>query len=199
MCGCTSAADAALAIEAGADAIGVIFAPSPRRITVRDAQTIAAEIPPYVSVVGVFVDPSLDELIVATSAIPRMQVQFSGHESPELCRRAGVPYLKVFHVDPAGEWERDVDAYDGVAMLDTASDVAGGSGRTFAWERARSLARRRATIVAGGLTPENVADCVRTVRPFAVDVRSGVERSGRKDPEKMRAFVRAVREADAEA
>ncbi len=199
MCGCTSIDDASLAVEAGADAVGVILAPSPRRVNLTHARAIATSLPPYVSLIGVFVDPTSDELIAATSAIPRMRAQFSGHESPALCALAGTGYVKVVHVDEGDGWLDAVERYPGVAMLDTAATVAGGSGVTFRWERVAALAQRRRTIIAGGLTPENVGRCITTVRPFAVDVRSGIESGGVKDHAKMKAFVRAVREADAQA
>jgi phosphoribosylanthranilate isomerase len=204
MCGCTSVADVEGAVEAGADAVGVIFAPSERRISFSDAARIVESLPPMVSVVGVFIDPSLGELEEALGTLPRMQLQFSGSEDPKLCRAAGVPYTKVFHVDPAEPADLDglrasIDRYTGgLPMFETASIVGGGSGRTFDWTAIAPLARERRIAVSGGLTPENVGACVRTLRPYAVDVRSGVESERKKDAKKMRAFVRAVRDADAE-
>jgi phosphoribosylanthranilate isomerase len=205
MCGCTSVEDVQAAIEAGTDAVGMIFAPSERRITFADAARIAEAVPPMVGIVGVFIDPSRAELEDALDALPRMSAQFSGSEEPSLCRAIGVPFTKVFHVD--GKREIDLDALraaadryaGGLAMFETASAGRGGSGRTFDWAAIGSLARERRIVVSGGLTPENVGACVRTLRPYAVDVRTGVETAGKKDPEKMRAFARAVREADAEA
>lgn len=203
MCGCVSASDVENAVDAGADAVGLIFAPSPRRISVERAARLAADVPPLVSVVGVFIDPSEDELREAVAAIPRMALQFSGSESPELCAATGVAYTKVFHIgdeDDATALRGTIDRYaGGLTMFETASAGRGGSGRTFDWTLIDGFARERRIAVSGGLTPENVGACVRTVRPFAVDVRSGVESGDVKDPAKMRAFVRAVREADAEA
>lgn len=203
MCGCMTVRDAELAIEAGADAIGMIFAPSERRIGLPEAAKIAGSVPPLVTLVGVFIDPTLAQLEDALHVVPTMQLQFSGTETPEVCTAMKVPYTKVFHVASA---ERlDLDALRAgaarypraLAMFETASAVGGGSGKTFDWSGLEALARRRPVAISGGLTPENVGTCVRMVRPYAVDVRSGIETEGRKDPKKMRDFVRAVRDADA--
>lgn len=204
MCGCMTVHDAELAIDAGADAIGMIFAPSERRIGLPAAARIAEVVPPLVTLVGVFIDPTLAQLEDALGTIPRLQLQFSGTEAPEVCAAMTVPYTKVFHV--AGAERLDVDALrsdagrypGGLAMFETASAAGGGSGKTFDWSGLEALAQRRRIAISGGLTAENVGTCVRMVRPYAVDVRSGIESEGRKDVKKMRAFVRAVREADAE-
>ncbi len=161
--------------------------------------------PPYVSVVAVFVDPTEAEVEEARAwgALP----QFSGHEDAAFAERAGGGrYVKVLHI------ERTADRLpDDVATLAEAFPSAeiqfdsrygslyGGTGIAFAWKIVEPLARQRRVIVSGGLVPENVAACVAAVRPFAVDVRSGVETDGVKDPAKMRAFVRAVRETDEQA
>lgn len=205
ICGCTSLADVELAIDAGADAAGFIFAPSARRIALDAAARIAAAVPPYFSLIGVFIDPTPDELRAAVAAIPRLQLQFSGSEPPELCRTTRTAYAKVIHVDPDAPAALDAlraaaAAYaDGLAMFETVSAARGGSGRAFAWSQVAPLARERRVVVSGGLTPENVGRCVAAVGPFAVDVRSGVESGGAKDAVKVRAFVAAVREADAQA
>jgi phosphoribosylanthranilate isomerase len=205
ICGCTSAADVALAVEAGADAVGVILAErSERRVSVEHLRVIAQSVPALTSLVAVFDDPSsslVDEAL-KVGATP----QFHGDEDAESCEAfAAGPYVKVFHIDPARHYT--VEEFDRFArpfahatwMFDTAaaSGASGGTGRVFAWEVARDLAGRRRFIVSGGLTPENVGDCVRAVRPYAVDVRSGVETNGVKDPAKVLAFVNAVRAADA--
>lgn len=206
ICGCTSAADAAVAVEAGADAIGVILAEeSERRVTVDRFREIAATIPAMVTLIAVFVDPPaplVDEALKA-GAIP----QFHGYEPADACESfAEGPYLKAYHVRPdhvqtRETFERFARPFEHATWLfDTAgaSGRSGGTGRTFSWEIARELAGDRRFVVSGGLTPENVAECVRAVRPYAVDVRSGVETNGRKDAAKVRAFVAAVRETDAE-
>jgi phosphoribosylanthranilate isomerase len=206
ICGCTSAADVALAVDAGADAVGVILAErSERRVTIERFRDIAQSVPALTTLVAVFVDPpaSLVDEALHAGAIP----QFHGDESAEACESvAAGPYLKAFHVEgnrayDAGGFAQFARPYEHATwMFDTAADArrSGGTGRTFAWEISRRLAGDRRFVVSGGLTPENVGDCVREVRPYAVDVRSGVETNGMKDPDKVRAFVRAVREADAE-
>jgi phosphoribosylanthranilate isomerase len=213
ICGCTSAADIALAVDAGADAVGVILAErSERRVGIERFRDIAHAVPAFVQLVAVFVDPpaSLVDEALKSGAIP----QFHGDEPAEACEAfAAGPYLKAFHVAESQSAVEPrlaygTDHFAGFArpyehatwLFDAAGDDgrSGGTGRTFAWEVARQLAAQRRFVVSGGLTPQNVGDCVRTVRPYAVDVRSGVETNGVKDPEKVRAFVRAVREADAE-
>jgi len=206
ICGCTGVADVKLAVDAGADAVGVILAESSeRRVSLERLHEIAQVVPALISLVAVFVDPPsplVDEAL-KVGAIP----QFHGYESAESCEAfAAGPYLKAFHVggshiDTAEEFTRFARRYEHATWLfDSARDGAagGGTGRAFDWTIARQLAGDRRFVVSGGLTPANVADCVRAVRPYAVDVRSGVETNGVKDPAKIRAFVNAVRSAEAE-
>ncbi len=204
-CGLGGADDVEPAIAAGADAVGIILAPSPRRVTLGDAAAIARAVPASVELFAVVVDP--EEADVSELRALGAQPQFHGDEGPEFCEAtASGPYLKAFHV-PAGTApdEAAVDAlaarYPRATLLvdSTAGGLRGGTGLPFRWETLRGVASRRRIVVSGGLTPENVGDLVRSVRPFGVDVRSGIETGGRKDVEKMHAFVRAVREADAQA
>ena len=206
ICGCTSVADVALAVDAGADAVGVILAErSERRVGIERLRDIAQAVPAMVTLVAVLVDPpeSLVDEALKVGAIP----QFHGDEPAEACEAfAAGPYIKAFHVEKRCAYYPDAFSKQARAfehatwLFDTARDdgTSGGSGRTFAWNVARELAGARRFVVSGGLTPENVGDCVRAVRPYAVDVRSGVETNGLKDPAKIQAFVRAVRAADAE-
>ncbi|HEY6237416.1 MAG TPA: phosphoribosylanthranilate isomerase [Candidatus Elarobacter sp.] len=207
ICGCTSVADVALAVDAGADAVGVILAErSERRVSIERFRDIAQAVPALTTLVAVLVDPPasiVDEALHA-GAVP----QFHGDEPAEACESfAAGPYLKAFHIEQrraysADEFARFAKPFEHATwMFDTAGDGgrSGGTGRTFAWEIARRLAGNRRFVMSGGLTPDNVAACVRAVRPYAVDVRSGVETNGMKDPEKVRAFVRAVREAEAKS
>jgi len=201
-CGCTSWNDVELAIEAGADAIGMIFAPSPRRIAWSQAQAIARRLPQDLDAVAVFVDPQPHEVDAVRALFPQAWLQFSGNEEPGALARYGGARLKAIHVsgeDSEAALEERAARYDGARPLFDAyvAGMAGGTGRTFAWERVAALARRREIVVAGGLNPRNAGACVRAVRPFGVDVRGGVESDGAKDAAKMRAFVRAVRAADA--
>lgn len=206
ICGCTSAADVAVAVDAGADAVGVIVAEtSERRVSVERLRTIAQTLPAFVTLVAVFVDPpsSLVDEALKAGAIP----QFHGDEPADACEAfAAGPYLKAFHVEAGrvyhpDDFEHFARPFEHATWLfDAARDDgrSGGTGRTFGWELARRLAGERRFVVSGGLSPENVGACVRAVRPYAVDVRSGVETNGMKDPGKVRAFVAAVRAADAD-
>jgi phosphoribosylanthranilate isomerase len=201
-----SVADAQLAVAVGVDAVGVIFAAeSPRRIALARAREIAAAVPVFTELVAVFVDPTLAEIDGAVSA--GFTPQFSGDEPANLTEATkATRYVKVYRVAPDAVPDPRAFALHAQAfsratwMFEThVAGRSGGTGITFDWERARELAGERPIIVSGGLTPENVGDCVRRVRPYAVDVRSGIETAGAKDLEKMRAFVRAVKEADAQA
>lgn len=202
-CGMTSADDVRRAVEAGADAVGFIFAHSPRRLRFEQIGRMIEAAPPYVTRVAVLTEH--EERFVPELLGLGFTLQFSGDEEAESCERlsGGLPYVKAFHVKPGGALppERELEAYrHALRMFDTfAEGRGGGAGVPFGWEIVAEAARARPIVVAGGLTPHNVAACVRSVRPYAVDVRSGVERDGKKDLESMRAFVRAVREADAEA
>ncbi|HEV3155814.1 MAG TPA: phosphoribosylanthranilate isomerase [Candidatus Baltobacteraceae bacterium] len=191
---------AKFAVALGVDAIGVIFAPSARRVSLETARAIAMVVPPVVTLVAVMVDPSEEEIRVVRSVLPQAVFQFCGKESPALCRSAGGAYLKLFPVssddtmgayDIASEWD------EALPLFDTRSPLGGGSGQTFEWNRVATLASRRPIVVAGGLSAENVAECIHRIRPFAVDVRSGIETDERKDFRKMEAFVETVRKADA--
>ena len=201
ICGCASWNDASTAIEAGADAIGMIFAPSPRRISWDAAREIARKLPGDVEPVAVFVDPSDDEINAVRMLFPSMSVQLAGNETAEFVHRYGDRAIKVIHVR-AGQDPSDIaDAvrlhWQALILFDAYEPgTAGGTGKTFPWEIVTEIGKQRHVVVAGGLTPENVGECIRTVRPFGVDVRSGVETDGHKDAEKIAAFMRAVREAD---
>jgi phosphoribosylanthranilate isomerase len=193
----------------GVDAVGVIFAASsPRRVAAPAALDIARVVPAYTALVGVFVHPAAAHVREALAAGYR--AQFSGDESAGDCEgmTAGSAYVKVFHLAPESGAQLDPVAFEQHAalytratwMFDTSVEgKSGGTGRTFAWDLARAVASRRPVIVSGGLTPENVGACIRRLRPYGVDVRSGIETGGVKDLEKMRAFVRAVKEADEQA
>lgn len=197
-CGCTSWKDVELAIDAGADAFGMIFASSPRQISLETASDIARRLSASIEPVAVFVNPGGDLVESVRALFPRLRLQFSGDETPDFVARFGERAIKAIHVDPDATLvaQRAAHFPDATLLLDARHDgMAGGTGRTFAWEHAVPIARERRVVVAGGLTPENVAECVERVRPFGVDVRNGIETGDRKDLEKMRAFVRAVRQA----
>jgi phosphoribosylanthranilate isomerase len=201
ICGITNAEDALAAVEAGADLLGFNFyQKSPRHISPREARLIAEELPERVARVGVFVneaEPGAVARAVAESGVGAAQLH--GDETPEFCARLeGVSVIKALRVGRGFGVERALLYKTDAVLLDAYhQDAFGGTGRTFDW----SLARRTREVVpklflAGGLTPENVAEAVRAVGPFAVDVCSGVETSpGRKSFRLMRSFVEAVREA----
>ena len=196
-CGCTAWSDVELAIESGADAFGMIFAPSPRQISPVAAAEIASRVPPSIETVAVFVNPAASSVDEVRQLFPRALLQFSGDESPEFVARYGERAIKAIHVDEHGKdvAERAACFAEATLLFDSLHDaLAGGTGRSFRWEHAVPIAEQRRVVIAGGLTPENVGECVERVRPFGVDVRSGIETYGCKDRAKMRAFVRAVRE-----
>lgn len=198
-CGCTTPGDVALAAAAGADAFGMIFAPSPRRISLDAAGEIARRLAPSPIVpVGVFVNPERGDVEAVLELFPGALLQFSGDETPEFVGRYGDRALKAIHVDERAALleERCKRFPEALLLFDARQDgMAGGTGRTFVWDQVAPVVSQRRAVVAGGLTPGNVAACVTRLHPFGVDTRTGIETDGRKDPEKMRAFVRAVREA----
>jgi phosphoribosylanthranilate isomerase len=198
ICGVMTPQVAAAAAEAGADAVGFIFAPSRRRVSVEQAAAIAAVLPPFVARVGVFVDARAEEMEAAARAVPLDVVQLHGAEPPELVaalRRRGLGVVKALRVADRLDPE-DLERYRpaSAVMLDTKVDgPAGGSGQPFPWEVARGVSDRFTIILSGGLRAENVAEALAIVRPYGVDVSSGVESDGRKDPDKIRQFMDEVR------
>lgn len=203
VCGITCAEDAAAAVAAGADAIGVIFAPSPRQVTVEQAAAALAVVPPPVARIGVFVDATAEEIAAAVSACGLASVQFSGEESPEACDDVAVPVIKALRVG-TDFGTREAEPYRDHAaalLLDTlVAGKAGGTSQTFDWHKVGVASGRVPLFVAGGLNPENVGVCIAALHPFAVDVSSGVETSpGKKNHQKLFAFCAAVRAADREA
>jgi phosphoribosylanthranilate isomerase len=202
ICGIRSLEDARLAVEAGADAVGFVFWPmSPRRVEAEAAAAIGRDLPPFILRVGVFVDASLDEMARVADRVSLDLLQLHGDERPEALAGAPRRVLKAVRVGK-GFAAQDALRYVGHAagvLVDTrlAGETAlpGGTGVPFDWTLVRDLRDRVPFLMlAGGLSPDNVAEAIRAVRPHAVDVSSGVEAMpGRKDPAKVRAFVDAVR------
>jgi phosphoribosylanthranilate isomerase len=193
ICGITRAEDGLAVAAADADAIGLVFADSPRRVSPAQAQAIVRALPPFIKVVGLFVDAGEADVKEVLRQVPLDLLQFHGRESPEFCRAAGRPYIKAIAMQAGKDVTAEAARYpDAAGLLFDAwhPALAGGSGETFDWERVpRGL--QQPVILAGGLTPENVAAAVRAVRPYAVDVSSGVEVSkGIKSAEKIAAFIR---------
>ena len=203
ICGLTRPEDAAAAVAAGADALGVILAPSSRRVSVKRAAVVLAEAPTSVERFGVFVDASLDEIIEAVEVCGLTYVQLSGRESPAFCDTVPVPVMKAVHVG-TDFGLKDIEPYRDHAaalLLDTlVPGKAGGTSQTFSWQAIGDIPGWALFFVAGGLNPQNVSACIATLHPFGVDVSSGVETSpGIKDPACIEAFCAAVRAADSES
>ena len=199
ICGITSEADALAAVEAGADAIGLMFYEgSPRHVTLEQAKAISAALPPHVMRVGVFVNAEEAFVHQALTECMLNILQFHGDETPEECSRYPVMTLKAFRVQ-GDETLAQLEAYPSAGYLLDAyvKDALGGTGATFNWDLAvRAQEFGKPIFLAGGLTPENVVEAVRKVQPFGVDVSSGVESEpGRKDAEQMRTFVSAAKGA----
>jgi len=203
ICGLTRPEDAAAAVAAGADALGVIFAPSKRRVNAEQAAAVLAEVPASVERFGVFVDAPLEEIVHAIEACGLTGVQLSGNESPEFCDCVPVPVMKAVHVgtDFGLEGAEPYRAHAVALLLDTyVSGKAGGTSQTFDWQAVGGLPGWAPTFIAGGLDSENVSACIATLHPYGVDVSSGVEISpGIKDHSRIRAFCAAVRAADQES
>ena len=200
ICGLRDVATAVQTAHEGADAIGLVFyPPSPRHVDIAQAAAIAAALPAFVSSVGLFVDadPALVREVIATTQLDVLQ--FHGDESPEYCRQFGRPYIKVARVKAGTNLVEYCARYPDARglLVDAYVDgVPGGTGEAFDW-RMLPNDLPLPLILSGGLHPDNVADAVRQVRPWAVDVSSGVEASrGVKDPAKIRAFIRAVAAAN---
>ena len=197
ICGITRLEDALAAARLGADALGFNFWPGSRRhLAPAEARKIVRRLPSFVVPVGVFVDPSRDEVLGAVDVSGVAVAQLHGDEPPELCLSLPLPVLKAIRVasvhDLAALASYEVQGF----LLDAPTPGYGGSGHTFDWGLAAEVARELPIVLAGGLGPHNVAEAVRTVRPWAVDVASGVERApGVKDHDRMRLFVERAREA----
>lgn len=195
ICGISDVASAVVASEAGADAIGLIFAPSRRQVTPQRAREIASALPPFVSKVGVFVDEDHHRIEDLASACGLQAVQLHGAESPEFCEGFQVPVIKAIRMKDASSLAGLSDYQVGAFLLDTYDASAlGGTGRAFDWSLAARAAQTHRVILSGGLTPETVMNALTRVHPYGVDVSSGVETDGTKDHGKIRAFIRRVRE-----
>ncbi len=201
ICGITSVADGVAVAEAGADMIGLMFYErSPRHSSFPTAAEISRALSPFLVKVGVFVNPNEDTVMRAIGECGVTLLQFHGEETPEFCAQFGVMSMKAFRVRTAESLlalpNYPTDAY----LLDAYSpDAHGGTGAKFNWELAITAKKHGKPIfLAGGLTPENIREAVQQVQPFGVDVSSGVESApGKKDPAKVHAFIKAVRESQA--
>jgi phosphoribosylanthranilate isomerase len=212
ICGITRVADALAAAEAGADAIGLNFwSGTPRRVEIQRAKEIAAALPPFVTKVALFVDPSQADVRAVLDALPIDVLQFHGDEPRSLCSAFARPYIKTVQVKEGVDLVEYASRYGDASglLFDTfrAGAMPGGTGHTFDWSRLSPAVRtalRVPLMLSGGLDPANVGDAICAVRPWAVDVSSGVEergpdgaqRKGIKDAARIAAFVNGVRDAD---
>jgi phosphoribosylanthranilate isomerase len=210
ICGLTRAEDVQAAVAAGADALGFVFYPaSPRHIAPEAAAALISQVPPFVMTVGLFVNASVDEVVKAVAQAPVSLLQFHGDETPQQCAAmaaaANRPFIRAFRVKPdttgddllqcEQEYRAASRLFAGL-LLDTFSDAYGGAGKVFDWSVIpEKLAPR--VVLSGGLSVQNAIGAVARVRPFAVDVSSGVEQAkGIKDAGKIREFINSVRLAD---
>ncbi len=196
ICGITSLDVALAAVEAGADALGFVFAESRRRVTPDQARDIIGKLPPFINTVGVFVDEELDSINQIANFCGLDIVQLHGTETPEYCRQVNRPVLKAIKVATAQDLEQ-IEQYQDLVrgyLLDTLlPGQSGGTGITFPWQLAKAANKYGPIIVAGGLTPDNVSEALAVAEPFGVDVSSGVETAGTKDLIKIREFINRVR------
>ncbi len=198
ICGVTNLLDTLAAMGAGADMIGFNFSPrSPRCVTVEKVSGILREAPKGFQRVGVFQDAAPDEVRRVAAALQLHFVQLHGAENPTDYQDVGVPVIKAYPVAAAADLEAAAASAAPYVLLDSRSPQGGGSGQRFDWSLLGGFSRD--FFLAGGLTPENVGEAIRTARPFGVDVSSGVEKTpGRKDKALMKAFVVAARAAEQE-
>lgn len=204
ICGLRTPEQARMVAEAGADAIGLVFhAPSPRHVGIDEAARIAAAVPAFVTVVGLFVDAPVDFVREVCRQVPLSLLQFHGDESIEHCVQFDKPFVRAVRVRPGVDllqWRESLAPHRLLArglLVDAyVPGTPGGTGRSFDWGLLPE-AMRGEIILSGGLGPENVREAVGRIRPWAVDVSSGVERSpGVKDPERVARFIEEIRLAD---
>jgi len=212
ICGITNKEDALLAVEFGAHALGFVFADSPRRIEPDQALGVIDEVSPFVATVGVFVNTPVDDVQRVADYCNLDAVQLHGDETPEYCGQLRVKAIKAFRMrnyTEIEEWLFREDEFEAETLLEPSKNVKaflvdayakgrrGGTGIHLNWELVRNLESRKPLILAGGLDPKNVALAIKVVKPYAVDVSSGVEfKPGKKDKHKLREFMRAVCECD---
>jgi phosphoribosylanthranilate isomerase len=196
ICGITNLDDAMAAVEYGADALGFVFAPSPRQITPGKVKRIVAKFPPFVCKVGVFVNSDIEFVKKTMTACNLDFVQLHGDEGTEYCAALFPKAIKVFTVDSLSSM-KDLNRYKVAAyMLDNNKSLEiNATEQKNLWQLAHRVGERGPVILAGSLTAENVAQAIKMAQPYAVDVSSGVElKPGKKDHKKMRAFLRTVKE-----
>jgi len=198
ICGLTRDEDVKAAVAAGADAIGFVFTASPRRISIDTAVRLSSYVPRGILRVGLFLDQDRSEIDRVINSVPLDVLQFHGSETEQECSVFGLPWLKAVameNAESAKQAESDYPGAMGLLLDSHTTGKRGGSGKVFDWSLSRSVAKP--IWLAGGLNATNVAQAIHIVRPFAVDVSSGVEAApGIKDTSRIRAFIKAVREVD---
>ncbi len=195
ICGITNFEDAKIACDLGAAAIGFIFYErSPRFVELGQAHAIVASLPPFVTKVGVFVNETQERVVQICRSVGLDIAQLHGNETPEYCNKLDFPYIKVFRVGEDFELSQLHDYGGHTFLLDTADERQfGGTGRTFNWQLAKKASEFGRVILSGGLNPDNVKAAIETVRPYAIDVGSGVEMEpGRKHPGKLKALFNEI-------
>ena len=197
ICGITNVDDALHSVDAGADALGFVFATSKRQVNPPTAQLIISKLPPFVKTVGVFVNESLFEIQKIQNETKIDLIQLSGDESEDFAAFFGPEAIKTLHVSPNTQLNTNSYPYN-TLLLDTAQgSMKGGTGKVFDWRLAVEVARARRGILAGGLNTDNVAEAIQTVKPYAVDVSSGVEKEpGRKDHVKVTTFIKRAKSVE---
>jgi len=199
ICGITRPGDAVAAAQAGADAIGLVFYPSsPRFLNVERAREIRDALPPFVQAVALFVNPDAAQVAQVIGRVHPALLQFHGEETPEFCAQFGLPYIKACRVAKGVDLLKYLRPFSAASgwLLDAHVEEYGGVGASFDWSLVPARLERP-LVLSGGLTRGNVGEAVRRVRPWAVDVSSGVESSrGIKDAAKIAAFIAEVRNAD---
>lgn len=199
ICGITRVVDARAAADAGADAVGLVFfASSPRTLTLDQARTLRLALPPFVCAVALFVDPQAVEVARVIETVHPDALQFHGNEPPDFCGRFGLPYLKACRMRPGVDLLEYLRPYSDAAgwLADAYVEGYGGRGESFDWALVPAE-RERPVILSGGLTPSNVGEAIRRIRPWGVDVSSGVESApGIKDAAKIAQFIAKAGHAD---
>jgi phosphoribosylanthranilate isomerase len=196
ICGITDVETALEAVRAGADAIGFVFAESKRKMTRENAKEIALKLPPGVMKVGVFVNESKEVIESTVAEVGLEMVQLHGDEPPEFCNGFSVPVMKALSIETRDDLRKLDDFRCEYILLDSPKGkYRGGNGTKFDWRIAQEIQSEKKIILAGGLTPDNVETAIRIVRPFMVDVSSGVETAGKKDIKKIAAFIEKAKGA----
>ncbi|MDY6861408.1 MAG: phosphoribosylanthranilate isomerase [Thermodesulfobacteriota bacterium] len=202
ICGITSINDAICASECGADALGFVFYPkSPRHIDIKKAASIMKELPPFINRAGLFVNPFNEEIFKVLDSCDIDIIQLHGNESPEFCEGLPKRVIKAIRIKDASTLNL-ISKYNNCSgiLLDTFSSYSyGGTGKTFSWDMAKEVSKKRSIILAGGLNEKNIKNAIIEVKPYGVDISSGVESSpGRKDYKKIKNFITIVRMTDYE-